>query len=185
MNQKTLKNTMLVILISILAISNTYAQEVPSIKKDIETQKFIYTEVVQVEGSKNDLYDRCVTWFNSFYKNVMNVTKRLSKTEGVIDGSHRFKIYDTNDKGVQIDAGNVAYDILFNFRDGRYKYTITNIRWLQTSNFPAEKWEDKKAPSYSHKYDNYLIQTETKIQEIIADMKKGMQPKAVKVEEEW
>ncbi|OFX73142.1 MAG: hypothetical protein A2X12_03880 [Bacteroidetes bacterium GWE2_29_8] len=180
-----IKSIIFIIFIIIGAVNNGFTQSVPDIKRDVETKKFIYTEVVSVEGTKDELYDRCISWFNSFYKNVANVAKKLVKIEGLVEGAHRFKIYDIDSKGLKTDAGLVGYDITFNFKDGRYKYTITNISWKQTSSFPIEKWADKNAPSYNVKYDNYLIQVDTKMKEVVESLKKGMLPKDVKKDDNW
>jgi len=162
------------------------AQNEITVPIDPVTKMITYEEVVKETGTKDELYDRCVKWFNSFYKNITNVTKVQNKLEGRIEGAHRFKIYDFDNKGGKTDAGLVNYSIKIAFKDGKYKYTITDISWKQTSHFPAERWLDKKAPSYSAKYESYLQQTDNEIKKIIDSLKNGMKPKQEKNNnEEW
>ncbi len=169
----------------ITSLIKTNAQNNQSIPIDQVTNKITYEEVVSETGTKDELYDRCVKWFNSFYKNITNVTKIQNKLEGRIEGAHRFKIYDFDNKGGKTDAGLVNYSIKIAFKDGKYKYIITDISWKQTSHFPAERWLDKNAPSYSTKYESYLQQTDNEIKKIIDSLKKGMKPEQQKNNEEW
>ena len=51
------------------------AQNEITVPIDPVTKMITYEEVVKETGTKDELYDRCVKWFNSFYKNITNVTK--------------------------------------------------------------------------------------------------------------
>jgi hypothetical protein len=82
-------------------------------------------------------------------------------------------------------GGIVNYTFTVSFKDGRYKYKITNIEWKQSSKYPIEKWMDKSAGSYSPKYEYYLQQVDDEMKKVISELKKSISKANEKKEEEW
>ena len=78
----------------------------------------------------------------------------------------------------------VEFKLKIELKEGRYRYTFDQFRKKAASMFPLERWLDKTDPQYTPKCDEYLLQVDNNIKEIIASLKKGMVPKVVK-KDEW
>jgi len=148
---------------------------------DEETGLITYKEVVQEEGNKEDYFNRAIGWINEFYKNPVDVTKVRDPQSGIIKGLHRFKIKDTNEEGLQTDAGVVQYRFLLEFKEGRYRYTLTEFVLRQSSKIPTEKWLDENNPQSK----SYLKQLDKFVQTWIISLKEGMKPKVEKNDDDW
>lgn len=156
------------------------AQVVPV---DEDTKKITYKEVVQQEGEASKLYNQGISWINSYYPNPTDVTRIRDVENGKIEIKHRFKIFDTDKKGVKTEAGVINYTMTLEFKEGRYRYTITDFGLAALSKFPLEKWLDKNDPSYKPECEGYLEQVNTQVNELIKNMKTGMVPKVIKPDE--
>ncbi|MCX7696449.1 MAG: DUF4468 domain-containing protein [Bacteroidales bacterium] len=152
---------------------------------DSITQKITYKEVVQVEGSKDSLYNRAIAWIHSYFKNPQGVTKVRDPQNGLIIGDHRIRMVDTQKDGSKINSNTVVeYTFKIELKDGKYRYTFTDFEMKATSKFPLERWLNKADPSYSPLWETYIPQVDEHIREVIQSLKKGMQPKK-KVKDEW
>jgi hypothetical protein len=148
---------------------------------DEKTQLITYQEVVTEEGNKEVFYIRAIEWINQYYKNPMDVTKTRQAESGLIKGVHRFRIENTNEDGSKTDAGTIQYDFTLDFKEGRYRYTLTEFALRQSSKVPVEKWLNDSDPQKQ----SYLKQIEDFAQSWIESLKEGMKPKAAVTEEEW
>ena len=168
------------LLLTIFSIS-LFAQNKGSLPIDEETGLITYQEVVEEEGTKKEYFNRAIGWINGFYKNPVDVTKTRDPESGIIKGIHRFKIKNTDEDGDTSDAGVVQYNFVLQFKDGRYRYTLTEFVLRQASKIPAEKWLNKSDPQSK----SYLKQIDKFAQNWITDLKKGMKPKVEKKDDEW
>jgi hypothetical protein len=148
---------------------------------DEKTQLITYQEVVTEEGNKEVFYIRAIEWINQYYKNPMDVTKTRQAESGLIKGLHRFRIENTNEDGSKSDAGTIQYDFTLDFKEGRYRYTLTEFALRQSSKVPIEKWLNDSDPQKQ----SYLKQIDDFAQSWIESLKEGMKPKAEVKEEEW
>ncbi len=148
---------------------------------DEETGLITYKDVVEEIGNKEEFFNRAIGWINEYYKNPVDVTKVRDPKTGVIKGLHRFKIKETNEDGLQTDAGVVQYRFLLEFKEGRYRYTLTEFVLRQSSKIPTEKWLNDADP----KSKSYLTQLDEFAQSWIKSLKKGMQPKVEKNDDDW
>jgi hypothetical protein len=180
-----MKNLVTILLLLTLSFIRLTAQEQTSIVPvDPETKLITYKEVVQQTGTKTELFNRAVEWINTNYKNPADVTRVRNPETGLIELIHRIELsYD--DKGVSRSAGIVDYTLKFEFKESRYRYTITNFNLKQASRVPIEKWLDKADKTYSPQYENYLSQIDVFTKNLIESLKKGMEPPAVKKEDVW
>lgn len=169
-------------LFSTLIYSSVFAQIVPV---DDETGKIMYRDVVEEEGGKQDFFIRAVEWINGYYPNPFQVTKTRDADTGEIEGLHRFKITNTLDDGTEADAGVIQYEFLLQFKEGRYRYTLTNFILRQASKVPVEKWLDKDDPLYDVRWESYLKQIDDFAKNWIKSLKEGMKPEVKHEEEEW
>ncbi|MEI7595421.1 MAG: DUF4468 domain-containing protein [Bacteroidota bacterium] len=163
-------------------LNNSWAQA-PKMPMDETKTKFLYSDVIQTPGLPADLFNRCIENFiNKFYVNPTEATSTRDKESGQIICKHRFKIYNV-DKDGKLDmtkASNIInYVLTINFKDGRYKFTLTDFNVKAASALPLEKWINDPL------HDAHLKQIDEFAKDLIKQLKKAMlQPAAVK-KEEW
>jgi len=80
-------------------------------------------------------------------------------------------------------AGMVYYTFTIEAREGRYRYIITDIHKREQVQYPIEKWFDTTKPEWTPARYDHLNQIDQAIQKLIADLKEGMQPEKVIVDE--
>jgi hypothetical protein len=124
-----MKKQILSTLVILFIFNNVFCQEDIKSKYpiDIETQLITYQEVVQEEGTKNELFNRCINWLNNFYNNPVSVTKVRDNKTGKIRGNHRFRLNYFDKDGNKLDGAMVLYSFVIELKDGRYRYTITDF----------------------------------------------------------
>ncbi|MCB0806655.1 MAG: DUF4468 domain-containing protein [Bacteroidales bacterium] len=160
----------------------TFAQIVPV---DEETGNIMYREVVEEEGDKQDFFNRAVSWINEYYSNPVDVTKTRDPETGEIKGLHRLRLMNTLEDGTETPAGIVQYEFLLEFKEGRYRYTLTDFVLRQASKIPAEKWLDKEDPLYDVRYEDYLKQIDDFAMEWVTSLKEGMKPEVKSSDDNW
>lgn len=149
-----------------------------------KTGRITYQEVVEVEGNKRDLFNRCINWVNTYYANPVSVTKIRDFETGKIEGRHQFRIHYMED-GYQKDGGMVLYTVRIEMKDGRYRYTITDFDLRRATRFPVENWMNKSDPAYNGQWDDYLRQIDDFARQMAANLTQKMEPVIEEVEEEW
>ncbi len=152
---------------------------------DKETSLITYQDVVQEKGTKQEFFNRAIEWINDYYKNPVDVTKTRDPESGIIKGLHRFKFYNTDETGLKTDAGVIQYEFTLEFKEGRYRYTLTDFIFKQSSKIPVEKWMDKTDPQYNPVWDTYLDQVKEFALSWISSLKEGLQPRPEKKEDNW
>lgn len=162
----------------------SFSQEQNAFPVDSDTKLVTYQEVVQQNGSQDELYIRGIDWLNSYYKNPFDVSRVRNRESGVIELQHRIEVQNSVED-VNLQAGTVNYELRIEFKPGRYRYTISNMTLRQQSRFPIERWLNKDDPQYSPLWENYIAQVDAKIKEVIESLKTGMRPVEVKPEEKW
>jgi hypothetical protein len=170
------------VVFSLMIVFSGKTQPVPV---DEETGLIIYQDVIQEEGDREEFFNRAIGWINSFYANPVDVTKTRNPESGIIKGLHRFKIKSATKDGTEVDAGVVQYEFSLEFREGRYRYTLSDFVLRQTSRVPVEKWLDKNDPQYNPLWDDFLIQVDDFAQNWIGSLKDGMKPPKVKADDDW
>jgi len=176
-----LKMLVLTILVC-FSFSFSKAQIVPV---DEDTQLITWQEVVSVQGTKEELWERAVMWINANYKNPQEVTRIRDKENGRIVIHHRIRMMDTDANGNQIASNTlVNYVLRLEFRENRYRYTFTDFTMKATSRFPLERWLNKEDSEYKVFYELYLQQVAAEIEKLIESLYEGMKPKIIK-EDVW
>ena len=156
----------------------------PNLPIDPDSELIQFRDVITQEGSKDVLYDRGAEWFRTYYVNPGSVTKIQDKVNGKIEGTGRIKLYFYDSNNTKTDAGMVFYDIKLEFKESKYRFTLTNFALKGISRIPLEKWLNKNDPSYNPQMENYLYQVDTTMQNLISKLKDGMKPKVLK-KDEW
>jgi hypothetical protein len=157
----------------------------PSLPINPDTKLITYQEVVKVEGTSKDLFSRAIDWINVNYKNPADVTKVRDPQSGLIEILHRIELERTDKQETKIDAGIIIYTMKLELKDGRYRYTITDLNLKQSSKFPIERWLDKKDKAYNPNWNLYLAQLDKQVKTLIESLKKGMLPGIKKKEDIW
>lgn len=153
---------------------------------DQVTGLITYQEVVEEEGTKDELFNRCSSWLHTFYPNPWEAAKVRDQSSGLIRIQHQFRVYDYDNEGNKKEAGMILYNVKLEFRENRYRYTIDNFLLRQISRYPVEKWLDRNSPDYDARWEDYLTQIDLYIRdELIKSLKEKMKPVIVIQEEEW
>lgn len=167
---------------SALLFAQTEKLELPI---DEETGNLKFSEVVDEDGKKDELFNRCVYWLNSFYKDPTRITTIRDVATGKIVGQHQFKIYFYDDDSIKQTGGMVKYTFVIEFKDDRYRYTIDKLLLKSRTNVPVEKWLDKSDPAYDPRWDGYLQQIALYVQNWGSSLKEMMGPEPEKKEDSW
>lgn len=143
-----------------------------------------YKEVVKQDGEPGKAYNQAISWINSFYENPSDVTRVRDEANKKIEVHGRFKVFNTDNKGVKTDAAVIEYKMMLEFKENRYRYSISDFNVARMSKFPLERWMNKADPQYTPQCDDYLKQVDETIKGITKSLKEGMKPKVVK-EDNW
>lgn len=107
---------LLFVLTILLASYNTYAENKP----------ITYTEVVTVEGTKDELYSRAEAWFATTFVDANEVLQVEDKENGQLIGRGSM-LFNPTGLRAQVTVGDISYVVKIFVRVGRYKYEITNF----------------------------------------------------------
>ena len=157
----------------------------PAFPIDETTKLVTYTDVIQVPGVvKDSLYNVAMEWMKSFYKSPSQAIKSQSKEEGVIEIKHQFQL-TREEKGQTVKAAMIEYDMTLQFRDGRFKYTVTKLRVQGPSYFGVEKWINEEEYAKDANVTSYLVQIEDFMVTLTESLDSELRPAAPQKEEEW
>ncbi len=159
--------------------------EIPYFPMDEISKMVTYTDVIQVPGVlKDSLYDVAMAWMKIYYKSPSQAIKSQSKEDGIIDIRHQFYV-TRKDKNQEVKAGLINYYLTLQFKDGRFKYTITKINLEGTSYFGIEKWLNEEQYKKDENIPGYLQQIDKFMMDLIASMESEVRPLVPVKEEEW
>lgn len=169
-----------------LNLTSGYSQKTPqttapTMPVDPETKLITYSSVVEVPGvAPAELYKRCEAWMMAYYKNPTEVIRERDTASYKIVAKPRFRIAnETLEGNAKTDAGLVQYTLTVAAREGRFKYTISEINWKQASYFPIERWVEQKDRYKQNNY--YLYQTDSVMERgVIPALEKAMKTAPVK-----
>jgi len=187
------KSNITQILLLIIGLLASYtlsiaAQELPV---DKETGKITFTDVVQLENttiSPEQLYSIAREWFATTFNSANDVLQMDDKDLGKLIGKANFGIDMT---AYQTDS-HVDFTISVFVKEGRYKYTITDLEHVSNQNgYSGGALEDDKPDCGGMRmvkkgWLQVKEQTSEKVALIIADLKATMASSGNKEsEEDW
>jgi hypothetical protein len=169
------------------AVAQEVARAGAMLPIDEESKRINFEKIVDVEDAKQgDLFDRAVTWIESYYNNPADVVREKNKDMGRILCKARFKIFNPPDKhGLATDAGVVQYTLTILFKDGKYKYEFTDYNWKQLSYYPAERWMNTSSPTYNESYAHYLEQVDEYTAKTTHELEEAMVEKKKEKKTPW
>lgn len=177
-----------ILLLLILAtgfIANAQETKELFIPVDEETNKIKFQGVIEEEGAKYDLFNRCIYWLNDTYKDPVRVTSVRDRETAKIVGRHRFRIYYWDSDDVKHIGGMINYTFTVDIKDNRYRYTIDEIVLKSQTNIPAEKWLNKDDPAYDSRWDDYLQQIADFVNNWSTSLEEKMKPEPEKKADDW
>jgi len=177
----------ILMLLSFGYFANAQNKPLAKLPVNSETKLLTYDKVQVVDGvAQSELYRRCLQWCQTFYKKPTDVIRERDSLGGKIVCKGRFKITNPPDKkGLETDAGLVQYTLTILMKEGKYKYTLTDINWKQQSYYPAEKWMDTKNQYYKPEFEYYLQLTDSKSEDITKALDKAMHTSEKTLSKEW
>lgn len=159
----------------------------PVMELDPSTKLITYSGVPEVAGvSAQELFDRAIKWGGEYHKNFGEKLRKQDREAGEMEIFVRFPINAYDAKGVKTNStqGLVQYTMTLRFRDGRYKYTVSELNLKATSYEPLEKWLDREdSNAKNHSY--YLTDVDTEIQNMIEEMTKAISKAEGSASDEW
>lgn len=159
----------------------------PAMTVDPKTNLITYSGVSELAGaSAGDLYDRTMEWVKVYYKNYAEKLRKSDRDAGEIEIFNRFPIYAYDAKGVKTTTrqGLVQYTLKIQFKDGRYKYTLSELNLKATSYQPLEPWLDREdADAKNHSY--YMTDIDAEIQADLKAMKEAIAKGPAKAGDDW
>ncbi len=94
----------------------------------LSQEKLTYSEVIELPGkSKDQLYDQAKQWFIETYKDASEVIQNDDKAGGTIMGKALLSYNSNIYVGSAGTKGVIRYTIQISFKDGKYKYELTNF----------------------------------------------------------
>lgn len=159
----------------------------PEMNIDPSTKLITYTDVPEVAGATaTELYDRAFKWGQDYYKNFGEKIRKQDKEGGEIEIFSRFPTFAYDKKGVKTTSrqGLVQYTLTLKFRDGRYKYTVTDLNLKAQSYQPLEQWLDRDdVDAENHSY--YLTDVDAEITATIKSMIEAIATNPKKTTDDW
>ena len=157
----------------------------PNIPFNKETQTVEFSNVIHVQGTKQELFNRCVYWLNDFYKSPTRVTQIRDLPSGKILGKHFFSLYtfDTIEE-VKKKTAKVNYTFTVVFKDGRYKWEFNELEVIANQKVPIGEMLNKSDTMYRKKWKSYLIQINDFIENWSSSLTSKMQPEKATKEED-
>lgn len=156
---------------------------------DSTSNKYTYTEVVKLDSSSEFIYGNAKSWLFDKYLNK-DFTLDISNEKIIQKGSFDVVSNIEAGKGYTIPQNHtVIFDIILEFKNGRYKYSLTNIKLKgnseegeteqSLSNFfksgeemeAANKYISKHFQSY---YEETCIAVHEGFEAFITEMKNGI-----------
>lgn len=159
----------------------------PSMPIDKDSEKITYTAVNEVaETSATDLYDRALDWATSYHKNAAEKLRVQDRDGGKMELFVRFPFYAYDKKGNKTSSrqGLAQYTMTILFKEGRYKYTVTDLNMKATSYQPIEPWLDPEDPNATN-HAFYLTDIDQEIRAMLSNMKEAVATDPNEQKDDW
>lgn len=177
-----MKNLLITLMLGLSFMS--FAQTESQFPINEKTNQAEYQEVISTPGTPTELEERAIAWLEEFYKNPTKVLQ--SNENGSISGKAQFRINIKDKKGNISPNGFVAYKFTIDCKDGKYRYTINEIRWVKPSYFDVSKWEDVEGDHYNEKeYTFYIEQTIAYFEKMMDSLEATMSTPIFEETDEW
>jgi len=184
---KLIVTLLLVPMLSTVAIAQKKEVKYPSLPMDEKTKLVNYNEVVEVSGtSAKDLYSRFMEWGKGYHNGFAGKLRKNDEANGAVEVFANMRYFAHDAKGAKTSSliGLIQYTMFLDFKEGKYRYRITDINVKASSHQPIEKWLDATDPDAANKA-LYLADMDAEITSMIAEMKKAMKTSAAPKGDDW
>lgn len=183
-----MRNVLFTVLLAVCFLSSgkIIAQEAsgtPNLPIDPDSKKIQFREVVEEKGDPGYLYNKAMEWFNYYYPSPTSIFNVQDRVNGKLEGTGRMGIFYNDANGNRLNAGVITYTIRLEFKENKYRYTITDFNLKGSSRFPIEKWLNKEDPAYNPQWNGYLYQVDTTMQRLTTTLVEKMKPEIEKTDE--
>jgi hypothetical protein len=184
---KHIVTLLLVPTLATVAIAQKKEVRYPSLPMDDKSKVVNYNEVVEVGGATaKDLYARFMEWGKGYHNGFAGKLRKNDEANGAVEVFANMRYYAHDAKGAKTTSliGVIQYTMFLDFKEGKYRYRITDINVKASSYQPIEKWLDTTDPDATNKA-LYLADMDGEITSMIAEMKKAMKTPAAKKSDDW
>lgn len=97
---------------------------------DATTGRITYSGVIPVDSvTADELYSRAILWYTQTFKSAKAAMELSDRATGVIvsDPDANFPAYFVKKNGTRVADGWVTFSLKIQCKDGRFKYTLTNL----------------------------------------------------------
>lgn len=178
---------MMVPLVATTVLAQKKDVRFPNLPMDDKTKLVNYNDVVMVGGATaKDLYARFMEWGKGYHNGFAGKLRKNDETNGAVEVFANMRYYAHDAKGVKTSSliGIIQYTMFLDFKEGKYRYRITDINVKASSHQPIEKWLDATDPDAANK-SFYLTDMDIEITTMIAEMKKAMKTSAAPKGDDW
>jgi len=180
---------LLIVIFSVFYFTQFFAQTTtidPKKYINEKTGEIEFKEVIEVKGTQDELYNRCVYWLNDFYKDPTRITQVRDRKTGKIVGRHYFRIYKTNKQTNEKERfAKVYYTFTIRFKDGKYKWQLDKLELVSKTPQKLYDWFNTNNPEYKEEWRDYLQQILVFVDKWSSSLKQKMMPQAADKEEDW
>lgn len=117
----------LVFMFSIIGLPFLLSSQSAELELQIENGIATLQKVVEVPGTKDDLFTDARQWLFDTYRSGKAVLELEDKEEGVIIGNGKTGELIYNNVMSKVEAGNFRYSIKLEFKPGKYRLTFNDI----------------------------------------------------------
>jgi len=196
---KNQRNCILLLLVSLFLSLNVKSQpsylELPI---DSRTNKITYTDVVHTDSTllTADLFTIARIWFAETFRTSGSVIQMEDKQSGVLIGKANIHLSYKSLIG-EHEIQSVLFTFSLYFKNGRYKYEVTDFIYQQQTPSPLIEIKDIPfeyiyfnkdlgARKYNKKTrESFINQLDTQIIAILNDLKTSMKKKNSPVDSDW
>ncbi len=196
---KNQRNCILLLLVSLFLSLNVKSQpsylELPI---DSRTNKITYTDVVHTDSTllTADLFTIARIWFAETFRTSGSVIQMEDKQSGVLIGKANIPLSYKSLIG-EHELQSVLFTFSLYFKNGRYKYEVTDFIYQQQTPSPLIEIKDIPfeyiyfnkdlgARKYNKKTrESFINQLDTQIIAILNDLKTSMKKKNSPVDSDW
>jgi len=196
---KNQRNCILILLVSLFLSLNVKSQpsylELPI---DSRTNKITYTDVVHTDSTllTADLFTLARIWFAETFRTSGSVIQMEDKQSGVLIGKANIPLTYKSLIG-ENELQSVLFTFSLYFKNGRYKYEVTDFIYQQQTPSPLIEIKDIPfeyiyfnkdlgARKYNKKTrESFINQLDTQIIAILNDLKTSMKKKNSPVDSDW
>lgn len=163
-----------------------FAQVLPV---DSITGRITYSGVIQVDSTTADeLYSRAVLWYTQTFKSAKAAIELSDRATGVIVSAPdaNFPAYFVRKNGNKVEDGWITFSLKIQCKDGRFKYTLSDLVHTSLVNCSAGPLEVKpRICPKENTWSTIRAEANTSATALIQSLSKSMASRAAADGGDW